>query len=113
MPKRYPGLARHGGKRIGAGRKRKVVNREFIRARVRAIRYSPRNGTFEREFKILRHIFLNHKDSVGLEAGLALLKLPVPKSCEYLRVGSKGHGVLWRLPAGVPQEPGCDYERAG
>src|ERR1700674_5621468 len=78
MPKRYPGLARHGGKRIGAGRKREVVNREFIRARVRAIRHSPRNGTLERELKILRHIFLNHNDSVGLEAGLALLKLNYP-----------------------------------
>ena len=76
MPKRYPGLARHGGKRVGAGRKRKVVNRDFIRARVRAIRHSPRNGTLERELKILRHIFLNHNDaSISLEAGLALLKL--------------------------------------
>ena len=54
MPKRYPGLARHGGKRVGAGRKRKAVNREFIRARVRAIRASGGSGTFEREPNSLR-----------------------------------------------------------
>jgi len=79
MPKRHPGLTRHGGKRVGAGGKRKVMNREFIRAKVRAIRYSPGNGTFERELKSLHHIFFNHKDpSISLEAGLALLKLGYP-----------------------------------